>query len=171
MVGTDVSPIQPTWVPPNLKFEIDDANLDWTWPDNSFDYVHVRLLIGTIADWTKFYGEAFRVCAPGGWMETHESTVEWRSDVEGAIPEDSAMGQWSKVYWEGGRKFGRTFRVIEEDIQRKGMEEAGFVDIVVKDFKCPVGGWPRDPKQKELGEATRIALESDIEGASSFSQT
>lgn len=25
VIGTDVSPIQPNWVPPNVKFELDDA--------------------------------------------------------------------------------------------------------------------------------------------------
>lgn len=26
VIGTNVSPIQPSWVPPNVKFEIDDCN-------------------------------------------------------------------------------------------------------------------------------------------------
>lgn len=30
VIGTDVSPIQPTWVPANVKFEIDDVNREWT---------------------------------------------------------------------------------------------------------------------------------------------
>ena len=25
VIGTDISPTQPTWIPPNLKFEIKDA--------------------------------------------------------------------------------------------------------------------------------------------------
>ena len=43
------------------------------------------------------------------------------------------MDQWGKVFWEGGRRFVRTFRVVEEG-QKKYME-AGFVDVHVKDFK------------------------------------
>ena len=30
VIGTDLSPIQPKWVPPNVRFEVDDASLDWT---------------------------------------------------------------------------------------------------------------------------------------------
>lgn len=30
IVGTDLSPIQPDWVPPNCRFEVDDAELDFT---------------------------------------------------------------------------------------------------------------------------------------------
>lgn len=33
VVGTDLSPIQPQWVPPNCKFEVDDAELDFTYKD------------------------------------------------------------------------------------------------------------------------------------------
>jgi SAM-dependent methyltransferase len=31
VIGTDISPIQPAWVPPNCKFEIDDAEKEWTY--------------------------------------------------------------------------------------------------------------------------------------------
>jgi len=134
VIGTDLSPIQPTWVPPNLKFEIDDANLRWTWSDNTFDYIHMRAMFGSIVDWPALYKEAFRCCKPGGYFEDHEGSVKFDSD-DGSVKDDSPMGQWSKVYWEGGKKFGRTFRVVEDDIQKKCMEEAGFVDVTVWDFK------------------------------------
>jgi Methyltransferase domain len=168
VVGIDLSPMQPSWVPSNLKFEIDDANLEWTWPDNHFDYIHVRALFGSIVDWSAFYREAFRCCKPGGWVEDHENSVKFDSD-DGTVADESAMGQWGKVFWEGGKKFGRTFRVVEDDIQRKGMEDAGFVDIVVRDYKCPVGSWPRAEKQKEIGLCSRLTLETDIEGENEFS--
>ncbi|KAL2129423.1 hypothetical protein VTI74DRAFT_7817 [Chaetomium olivicolor] len=163
VIGTDISPIQPSWVPPNVRFELDDANLDWTWEDNTFDYVHVRSMLGTIADWQKFYREAFRCCKPGGWMEHQDEAAMWRAENR-EIPETSAMGQWEKVFDEGGRKFGRTFRVLQDNIQKKCMEEAGFVDIVVKDFKCPVGEWPRDPKQRQIGMYAQYSLLADLEG-------
>ncbi|KAL2132737.1 hypothetical protein VTI74DRAFT_3420 [Chaetomium olivicolor] len=163
VIGTDVSPIQPTWVPPNVRFEIDDANQDWTWDDNTFDYVHLRCMVGTIADWSKFYREAFRCCKPGGWVEHHEEEAEWHA-YDAEISENSAMGQWQKVFTAGGNKFGRTFNIISEDIQRKCMEEAGFVDIVVKDFEVPLGSWPKDPKQRELGFWAKRVLEVDLEG-------
>ncbi|TGJ83476.1 hypothetical protein E0Z10_g5295 [Xylaria hypoxylon] len=42
VVGTDLSPIQPEYVPPNVHFYIHDARLDeWWWLD-PFDYIHVR---------------------------------------------------------------------------------------------------------------------------------
>ncbi|KAK3323198.1 S-adenosyl-L-methionine-dependent methyltransferase [Cercophora scortea] len=163
VIGTDVSPIQPGWVPPNLSFEIDDANQTWTWADDSFDYVHLRCMFGSIADWPALYREAFRVCKPGGWIEDHENSVKFDSD-DGSVTEDSPMGQWTKVFWEGGKKFGRTFRVVEDEVQKRGMEEAGFVDVVVTEFKCPVGPWAKGEREKQLGLFAKLVLETDIEG-------
>lgn len=74
VLGTDLSPIQPTWyvhtsllgdvigtsrcllcrVPPNVQFEIEDANDEWTYAPNSFDFIHARTLAGSIFDWNKF---------------------------------------------------------------------------------------------------------------------
>ncbi len=167
VVGTDISPIQPTWVPPNVRFEIDDANLEWTWKDNTFDFVHLRCMLGTIIDWTSFYRKAFRCCKPGGWIEHHEESAAWRCEG-GEIPEESAMGQWEKVFSEGGKKFGRSFRILQDDLQKKGMEEAGFVDIVVRDFKCPIGTWPQDPRLRETGAFAKYTLDMDFEGTFSW---
>jgi hypothetical protein len=60
VLGTDLSPIQPTWVPPNLKFEVDDCEAEWTYPDNHFDYIHIRTLTGCIKDWNRLYTQAMR---------------------------------------------------------------------------------------------------------------
>lgn len=60
VIGTDLSPIQPNFVPPNLKFELDDAQLEWTYEENGFDFVHIRCLMGSINDWAKLYSEVFR---------------------------------------------------------------------------------------------------------------
>lgn len=48
------------------------------------------------------------------------------------------MKQWGEFFTEGGKRLNRVFNVIGSGVQRKSMEEAGFVDIVELDFK--VGG-------------------------------
>lgn len=47
-------------VPPNVQFQIDDAELDWTFKKNSFDLVHIRNLGGAIKDWEKLLKEAYK---------------------------------------------------------------------------------------------------------------
>ncbi|GKT56593.1 mRNA 3'-end-processing protein yth1 [Colletotrichum tofieldiae] len=164
VIGTDLSPIQPAWVPPNVHFEIDDCQQPWTWTPNTFDFVHIRYLFGAIIDWTALFKEAYRVCKPGGWVQSGEAEVEFRSD-DGTIPPDSAMATlWWKLYLEGGAKLGRPFDVLSRGLQRKGMEKAGFVDIVERDFKLPVGGWAADPKLADVGRYVQLTMENDIEG-------
>lgn len=59
VLGTDLSPIQPDLVPPNCRFEIDDARDEWTYPNDYFDFIHIRSLFGSIDNWGKLYREAY----------------------------------------------------------------------------------------------------------------
>ena len=49
--ATDLSSIQPSSVPQNVHFYIDDASEeDWAVPSDYFDYIHTRVLLGCFAD-------------------------------------------------------------------------------------------------------------------------
>ncbi|KAI0411282.1 S-adenosyl-L-methionine-dependent methyltransferase [Xylaria grammica] len=163
VIGVDISPSQPQWIPPNLKFEIDDITMPWTYEPNSFDYIHARWLIGAIPSWYTLFSEVFRALKPGGIFESKESSAIIQSD-DGTVPYGSALDQWGRVFAEAGKKFGRTFRPVEENIQIKAMEAAGFVDIKVYNMKTTLGPWAADPKHKEIGQYARLALEQDVEG-------
>ena len=58
VLGNDLSPIQPTLVPPNVTFEVDDMEKEWCY-NSSFDYIHCRYLAGAIRDWPKLMGQAY----------------------------------------------------------------------------------------------------------------
>ncbi|KAI0400117.1 S-adenosyl-L-methionine-dependent methyltransferase [Xylaria palmicola] len=163
VIGVDISPSQPQWIPPNLKFEIDDITQPWTYTPNSFDYIHMRWLIGAVPDWYTLFREVYQTLKPGGIFESKESSCLIQSD-DGTVPYGSALDQWGRVFTEAGRKFGRTFRPLEDDLQIKAMEAAGFVDIKVYNMKTTIGPWAADAKHKEIGQYARLALEQDIEG-------
>jgi hypothetical protein len=114
--------------------QIDDCTLDWTWPENSIDYVHIRWLFGSIKDWDGLFAQAYKCLKPGGYLESHEPSVQFDSD-DGTVHEKTAMGQFGKFFIEGGRKMGRSTTVLEDGVQRKAMEAAGFVGIEEQDFK------------------------------------
>ncbi|KAI0975175.1 S-adenosyl-L-methionine-dependent methyltransferase [Xylaria arbuscula] len=163
VIGVDISPSQPQWIPPNLKFEIDDITQPWTYAPDSFDYIHMRWLIGAIPNWYTVFREIFQVLKPGGIFESKESSCIIQAD-DGTVPYGCALDQWGRVFIEAGKKFGRTFRPFEEDLQVKAMQAAGFVDIKVYNMKTTLGPWAADPKYKEIGQYARLALEQDIEG-------
>ncbi|KAH6951924.1 S-adenosyl-L-methionine-dependent methyltransferase [Fusarium avenaceum] len=163
VVGTDLAPIQPTWIPPNLEFQIDDCTQEWSFASASLDYVHIRWLVGSIVDWTALFKQAYKSLKPGGYVESYEPGSRVESD-DGTVREGSALSQWEKFFVEGGLKLGRPFTIFEEGIQKAAMREAGFVDIEERDFKNPVGGWPKDPKQRSIGQYTQAAFEQDAKG-------
>ncbi|KAJ4168583.1 hypothetical protein NW754_010501 [Fusarium falciforme] len=163
VIGTDISPIQPSWAPPNLQFQIDDCTKEWTFPDASLDYVHIRFLTGCIADWEALMKVAYRCLKPGGYIESMEPSAYIQSD-DNTIEPDSAMGQWGKIFVEGGSKMGRPFTVVEDELQNKALEKAGFVDIQEKKHKSPIGSWPKDEKLREIGQYAQLSMEQDFEG-------
>lgn len=114
--------------------EIEDCTQDWTFAPNTFDYVHIRYLIGCIPDWNQLFKEAFKAIKPGGYLESFETAPYIESD-DGTVKKDSALDRWGNIFIEASKKTGRTFTVLDEGIQRKAMEEAGFVDIEEWNFK------------------------------------
>jgi len=59
VLGIDLSPIQTNWVPPNLKFMVDDAESAWLYPTNHFDFIHTRHTIQAFRDWGRLYEQAY----------------------------------------------------------------------------------------------------------------
>ena len=58
VLGIDFTPIQPMWVPPNLKFIVDDVEEDWL-NGSGYDFVHVRQVFPFIKNTTKVINQSF----------------------------------------------------------------------------------------------------------------
>ncbi|KAI9817912.1 MAG: hypothetical protein M1832_004532 [Thelocarpon impressellum] len=160
IIGTDLSPIQPKWVPPNVKFEVDDAEEPWTYPRDNFDLVHSRVMVGSIKNWPQFLEQSYRHLKPGGWLEMQEIVVDIRTDDDSFLP-NSAIQQWCALLEDAVQKVGFSLRLDPAEL-RRWMEEAGFVDVTVLDLKLPMGLWPADEKLREAGKAQLLAT---LEGA------
>lgn len=166
VIGTELSPIQPSWVPPNCKFELDNAEAEWTYNDNSFDYIHVRGLLGCVQDWEKFYRNVYRCLKPGGWFEHHEFSIPLLSD-DGSVPDDSVWTDWNVLFRAAGEKMGRAFNVSE--FWEDKLRDAGFTGEINRHMvKLPVGGWAADPRWKEVGLFNRMHLEQGLEGFANY---
>ncbi len=163
VIGTDLSPTQPAWVPPNCKFVLDDAQLPWNFPDNHFDYVHMRLLMGSIKDWPALYKEVYRCLKPSGWFEHQDYDPHVRSD-DGSVGPSSAWNEGGGIFIRAGEKLGRTFAVIIDHQNVGWMKDAGFQDVAERRLKLPLGGWPADPRWKDIGQCNLVATEQGIEG-------
>ncbi|KAH7122102.1 putative SAM dependent methyltransferase [Dactylonectria estremocensis] len=169
VIGTDISPIQPGWVPPNCSFHLDDAQLEWTYPPGTFDFVHIRALYGCIDNWTELYRQAHKALVPGGYLEDFEMTITLYSDLpEIRDDPEHIFKKWSKLFLEAMDRIGKTGRIGVEGNMRKHMEKAGYVDIVERSYQVPVGGWSSDPKQKKIGTYNLAFLDESLEGFALF---
>lgn len=169
VTGVDISPIQPGWVPPNCKFQIDDVEQPWTWtPD--FDFIHLRHMEACISDWPAFYKQIYDHLKPGGYFEMKDFDIEFRSQAYGdSLPEDHVYRRWGKIFFEAANRLGKSM-----DQSRGGhkiadaMRDAGFVDVVEKSWPVPIGGWPKDPTLKEIGICNLEFHDQSLEGFSMF---
>lgn len=169
IIGTDISPIQPSWVPPNCQFQIDDAQLEWTFEPGSFDFIHIRALYGSISDWTQLYQEAFNALEPGGFLENFELNITLYSDVpEIRDDPDHIFKQWANVFFEAMDRIGKTARIGMDGNMRRQMADVGFVDIVEKNYHVPCGGWSSDPRLKQVGLYNLAFMEESLEGFAVF---
>ncbi|KNB16444.1 hypothetical protein FOXG_14305 [Fusarium oxysporum f. sp. lycopersici 4287] len=147
VIGVDLSPTQPTFVPPNLTFYIDDLEDPWTF-STKFDLIHGRMLTGSIRDWPKFIQQSYDNLESDGWLELKDILLEFKSD-DNTIPEGCAATKWGELMLEAADKFGAPLDSCKRYKQQ--LADAGFVDIVETMYKWPSNGWPRDPKFKEMG--------------------
>jgi SAM-dependent methyltransferase len=76
VIGVDLSPIQPAFVPPNLTFMIEDIEDEWNY-SQSFDYIHSRFMSSAIASWTDFLTKCYKYASPLSCQHSLTLLVTW----------------------------------------------------------------------------------------------
>jgi hypothetical protein len=164
VIGVDLSPIQPTYVPPNLQFEILDLEEPWEMPER-FDLVHTRLMNGfSVKSWPNFYEQAFQALKTGGWVENQEFDLNFSSD-DGSIPAQSKVKEWEALWNQAVESVGMTGRCFPYQMAQQ-MKDAGFVNVMVREYKMPVGPWPKDKRLRESGQYNLVGLWEGLTGLS-----
>ncbi|USW48333.1 Putative S-adenosyl-L-methionine-dependent methyltransferase [Septoria linicola] len=159
VLGTDLSPIQPVFVPPNCIFEIDDFNADWTF-GNSFDFIHARALVGSSKDFPAIIRQAYENLNPGGWLEMSDVQVPFLAD-DGTM-EGTSLQEWNDKQVEACARLGVDSTAPSK--YKQWMIDQGFEDVTELQFKWPVGTWPKDKWFKKLGQMTKVNFLSGLEG-------
>ncbi|KAI2602466.1 S-adenosyl-L-methionine-dependent methyltransferase [Hypoxylon sp. NC1633] len=138
VIGTDLSPIQPQFLPENCKFEIDDAEDEWTYTD-PFDFIHGRALMSCFNDPSAVVRQGFENLVPGGIMEFQDALFPM--NYIGEPPTESALYRWNEMMIEGVTKLGRSWSNVQH--YRRFFEESGFENIVEKRFYWPTSPWAK----------------------------
>ncbi|CAF3575257.1 unnamed protein product [Fusarium graminearum] len=163
VIGVDISPTQPSWIPPNLKFQIDDAQLDWTFEPDSFDFIHIRYMHGAFDDWHRLYRQMFKALKPGGWFQHIEPDIHLKCDNAASVAENETFRQWAQLFYDAGDKIGRTFN-ITNGLMQDSARDAGFEDIVHKVHTIPLGEWPKEAKRKKQGQFVGLYMDLSLDG-------
>jgi len=159
IIGNDLSPIQPSWCPPNVRFIVDDVELDWTEPE-PYDFVHVRYMAGGIKDWPRLIRQIYDNTKPGGWIELQES-VNTMYSQDGTLKPDNPMVKMMEGLINACAKIGRS---LDPAPHMEGwVKDAGFVNVKVQTFRLPVGSWAKDPIHKEVGTLLGINFTEGVE--------
>ncbi|KAK1580171.1 S-adenosyl-L-methionine-dependent methyltransferase [Colletotrichum navitas] len=159
VIGVDLSPIQPEFVPPNVKFEVDDIEDSWTYT-RPFDYIHSRMMNSSICKWEEYLRQSYKHLNPGGWLELQEFNLPVSDD--GTLTSDHALHRSMRLLGEAAAKTDRAF--VDLDALKPMMEAAGFVDAAEMRFKWPSNTWPRDGRYKELGAWNHENITRGLQG-------
>ncbi|KAL9000018.1 MAG: hypothetical protein Q9169_001263 [Polycauliona sp. 2 TL-2023] len=183
IIGNDLSPIQPKWyaihnpthftvpvdvtnlahcydrVPPNVRFEVDNVEEDWTY-HQPFDFIHCRMMGNAIRDWPRLNRQCFEHTRPGGWVEFIDLDLTWTSP-DGSLNESHASKKFNNEFIRASREAN-----IEScpGLYLEGwMKDAGFKDVKAERFIWPVGTWPKDKHLKEVGAWNYLQIMEGLE--------
>ncbi|KAJ5499872.1 hypothetical protein N7453_008923 [Penicillium expansum] len=154
VIGIDLSAIQPSWVPPNCRFEIDDFEQPWSY-SKPFDYIHGRELEGSIRDHEILFKQVFNNLNPNGWFEIASFDVNTYSDDGTHLGATNLLLSIEHMH-ESSRMFGKD--MTSSLSWKDWMIKAGFVNVIEDVYKLPQSPWPKDPKLKELGRYHQLNM-------------
>ncbi|KAJ0347906.1 hypothetical protein KNSL1_006063 [Colletotrichum chrysophilum] len=160
VTGADLSPIQPDWIPPNVRFIVDDVEDEWLF-DKDFDFIHMRNLATWVHNLPKLLERCFANLKPGAWVETQDFNSNVNCD-DGTMPDDWALIKFWALLHEAMLKLNVDIRVAPQIGEL--MEQAGFVNVRKTAYKVPIGTWPRNNILNLVGEYMRTIME-DLLGA------
>jgi len=146
VVGSDLSPIQPDYVPSNCRFEVDDAEDEWNY-SQKFDLIHGRAMVTCFKDPGEVIKQAFQSLTPGGYLELQDMILPMRA-IDDSL-NGTVIDHWTKLTMESAAKLGTSWKNSANYVRY--YEEAGFVDIQEKYFQWPSNTWPKGERMKTLG--------------------
>jgi SAM-dependent methyltransferase len=160
VIGLDISPIQPHWIPPNCKFLLDNANEAWDFKAK-FDFVHCRQLHMAL-DEKRLFQRSLDALVPGGWLEISEIALPLC--CQDNTLEGTELLKWHDEMMRASIAIDTRFN--KPHYYRQWMEEAGFVNVQEVVKVLPLNTWPKDPRLKLLGHWQKTNLLIGLEGLS-----
>lgn len=129
-------------MPPNVRFQVDDFESEWLFPDNHFDMIHGRHVSLAIKDWDHVLSSSMAALKPGGFLEFCEFDY-WPNSDDGTMTPDNGHLHWTHLVTEGLARVGVDLHAAIPLKNR--VIQAGFENVVEHVIKVPIGQWPLNP--------------------------
>ena len=123
----------PEPIPSNYIFQPGNVLEGLSFPDGSFDFTHMRLLVSAIPHdrWPMVIQELARVTAPGGWVES----------VEPTLPTDGGPVAEQLMDWIRAISLRRGVEIADASRVADLMLLAGLQQVSTRTIQIPCGAW------------------------------
>jgi len=147
VLGIDLSPIQPDWLPDNVRFLVDNCEEEWL-NGSGWDFVHFRHMAPHLKDVDKVVSQVFENLKPGGWIEFQELHTTPQCD-DGTMKPDDTLVRFYEHVWESWDLMG--YNNHKPRALRGPLRRAGFANIELIKKKLPIGVWAKDKTMRLVG--------------------
>ncbi|KAM0269061.1 hypothetical protein ACHAQH_009826 [Verticillium albo-atrum] len=175
--GVDVSAaLLPTAVPPNVIFEVSDANEPWGSQPLNLDFVHVRNLVGGgVRDFKALYAQAFQHLRPGGQIEVAEVRSRWFDfeddglglcqEGEGELTMEGAVMPASREFEMCTMEYSERLGIDFDPIPKVSgwLEDVGFEKVIEKSDLVPIRASGVDERMKRKGAQLAQLIDYGLE--------
>lgn len=123
---------------PNLSLHcpLDFTDGDWGLEMESFDFIHMSLLCGSVPDWPALYRKVMRYLKPGtGQIEHVELDWRPRSDEKTFLAQGRPMLHWYEDMVTSSRRRGLPFAYREDT--GEALQSVGFTNVSDMAIKIP----------------------------------
>ncbi|KAK3941359.1 S-adenosyl-L-methionine-dependent methyltransferase [Diplogelasinospora grovesii] len=148
VIGTDLSPIQPSHTPANCQFIIEDAQDPWIFPSHqTFSLIHGRALASCFTRPQDVLTSAAGHLTPGtGWLEFQDIVIPMRCIDDSW--EGTALQRWNHLMVDCIQRTGRDISYSQR--YKEMFRLAGLVDVHDRHFVWPTNRWCRGEEYKRI---------------------
>ncbi|KAK6365574.1 hypothetical protein LTR64_008750 [Lithohypha guttulata] len=159
VTGIDLSPPRRLWAPRNLRFEISD--FDELWPSTKYDFIHGRLLAGSIRDAPTFMRRCSDSLNSGGTVELQD-VLPFRCD-DGSLA-GTSLEEYGIAMQIAARRRGLDLEIALQ--YEAAMRAAELENVHFEIRKLPLNAGLENPAFHQSGG---LLVESILVGLSGMS--
>lgn len=160
IIATDITnALQPASAPPNVFFELDDAQNEWAY-NEPFDFIHIRNLSGAFSNWGAIYAEASKNLKRGGSFEIADrGLIQFKKEIP-----NSHTSIFNGAIQSAADKSGRPLNL--DHLKKPMFDKAGLSVTKTRAIEVPLGTYDPDPRKQVTGKMAMIAALEGLEAVS-----